>query len=47
MAMPTLFATIQLFIMRRFDILESGDMLGMEDFSVLMGRPGDKKYLGR
>jgi serine/threonine-protein kinase HipA len=37
----------QLFIMRRFDILDSGDRLGMEDFSVLMGRPGDKKYLGR
>jgi serine/threonine-protein kinase HipA len=33
--------------MRRFDILDSGDRLGMEDFSVLMGRPGDKKYLGR
>ena len=37
----------QLFIMRRFDILESGVRLGMEDFSVLMGRPGDKKYQGR
>ncbi|MFC1796594.1 type II toxin-antitoxin system HipA family toxin [Pseudomonadota bacterium] len=37
----------QLFIMRRFDILESGDRLGMEDFSVLMGRPGDKKYVGK
>ena len=37
----------QLFIMRRFDIPESGVRLGMEDFSVLMGRPGDKKYQGR
>ena len=37
----------QLFIMRRFDILESGEKLGMEDFSVLMGKSGDKKYEGR
>jgi serine/threonine-protein kinase HipA len=37
----------QLFIMRRFDILASGERLGMEDFSVLMGRPGDKKYVGK
>lgn len=37
----------QLFIMRRFDILESGEKIGMEDFSVLMGKPGDKKYEGR
>ena len=36
----------QLFIMRRFDILESGEKIGMEDFSVLMGKPGDKKYEG-
>lgn len=33
--------------MRRFDILETGEKLGMEDFSVLMGKPGDKKYEGR
>ena len=38
---------LQLFITRRFDILESGEKLGMEDFSVLMGKPGDKKYEGR
>ena len=37
----------QLFVMRRFDITESGQRLGMEDFSVLMGKPGDKKYEGR
>jgi serine/threonine-protein kinase HipA len=37
----------QLFIMRRFDILDSGEKLGMEDFSVLMGKSGDKKYEGR
>jgi serine/threonine-protein kinase HipA len=37
----------QLFVMRRFDILESGEKLGMEDFSVLMGKPSDKKYEGR
>ena len=37
----------QLFVMRRFDITESGQRLGMEDFSVLMGKPGDKKYQGR
>jgi len=37
----------QLFVMRRFDILNTGEKLGMEDFSVLMGKPGDKKYEGR
>jgi len=37
----------QLFVMRRFDITESGQRLGMEDFSVLMGKPGDKKYEAR
>lgn len=37
----------QLFIMRRFDILESGERLGMEDFSVLMAKPADKKYQAR
>lgn len=37
----------QLFVMRRFDILESGEKLGMEDFCVLMAKPGDKKYEGR
>jgi len=33
--------------MRWFDILNTGEKLGMEDFSVLMGKPGDKKYAGR
>ena len=37
----------QLFVMRRFDITESGQRLGMEDFSVLMGKTGDKKYASR
>lgn len=37
----------QLFVMRRFDIMETGDKLGMEDFSVLMGKSGDRKYEGR
>jgi len=37
----------QLFVMRRFDILESGERLAMEDFCVLMAKPGDKKYEGR
>jgi len=37
----------QLFVMRRFDILESGEKLGMEDFSVLMAKSADKKYEGR
>ena len=37
----------QLFVMRRFDILASGEKLGMEDFSVLMAKPGDKKYEAR
>ncbi len=37
----------QLFIMRRFDIIGSGQKLGMEDFSVLLGKSGDKKYEAR
>lgn len=37
----------QLFIMRRFDITDSGHKLGMEDFSVLLGKSGDKKYEAR
>ncbi len=37
----------QLFVVRRFDITESGQRLGMEDFSVLMGKSGDRKYEGR
>jgi serine/threonine-protein kinase HipA len=37
----------QLFIMRRFDFSVAGTKLGMEDFSVLMAKPGDKKYQAR
>jgi serine/threonine-protein kinase HipA len=37
----------QLYVMRRFDLLDSGGKLGMEDFSVLMGKSGDRKYEGR
>jgi len=36
----------QLFVMRRFDLDSDGRRLGMEDFSVLMGRSGDGKYRG-
>ena len=36
----------RLFVMRRFDLDAHGQRLGMEDFSVLMGRPGDGKYRG-
>jgi serine/threonine-protein kinase HipA len=36
----------RLFVMRRFDLDAKGQRLGMEDFSVLMGRPGDRKYRG-
>ncbi|GMQ77509.1 MAG: hypothetical protein BMS9Abin01_2868 [Gammaproteobacteria bacterium] len=36
----------RLFVMRRFDLDAHGRRLGMEDFSVLMGRPGDGKYRG-
>ncbi|MGI9275815.1 MAG: type II toxin-antitoxin system HipA family toxin [Endozoicomonas sp.] len=35
----------ELFIMKRFDQAD-GQPLGMEDFAVLMKRPGDEKYLG-
>lgn len=35
-----------LFVMRRFDLDADGQRLGMEDFSVLMARPGDAKYRG-
>ena len=35
----------ELFIMKRFDI-HQGRALGMEDFAVLMKKPGDDKYLG-
>ncbi|MCL6271801.1 type II toxin-antitoxin system HipA family toxin [Sansalvadorimonas sp. 2012CJ34-2] len=35
----------ELFIMKRFD-QAGGQPLGMEDFAVLMKRPGDEKYLG-
>jgi serine/threonine-protein kinase HipA len=37
----------QLFVMRRFDILDSGERLGMEDFSVLTGKSGERKYEGK
>lgn len=33
------------FVMRRFDLVD-GERLGVEDFSVLMARPGDRKYEG-
>ena len=32
------------FVMRRFDLLADGSRRGMEDFSVLMARPGELKY---
>ncbi|MEO1244799.1 MAG: type II toxin-antitoxin system HipA family toxin [Pseudomonadota bacterium] len=35
----------QLFIMERFDVLDE-HKLGMEDFTVLMGRSGQERYLG-
>ena len=35
----------ELFIMQRFD-LQDGQVLGMEDFAVLMKKPVDDKYLG-
>lgn len=34
----------RLFIMRRFDITENGQRLGMEDICALTGRTADKKY---
>ncbi len=34
------------FVMRRFDLSDDGGRLGMEDFSGLTGRPGDRKYEG-
>ncbi|MBV1882501.1 MAG: type II toxin-antitoxin system HipA family toxin [Pseudomonadales bacterium] len=35
----------KLFVMKRFDI-QNNQILGMEDFAVLMGRPGQERYLG-
>lgn len=37
----------QLFVMRRFDYSDTNSKLGMEDFSVLTGKSGDKKYEAR
>lgn len=34
----------RLFVMRRFDIIDEGRRLGMEDICVLMGIPADQKY---
>lgn len=33
-------------VMRRFDLRDDGTRLGMEDFSVLLNRPGEMKYRG-
>jgi len=35
-----------LFVVQRFDILENGDRLGVEDFSVLLGERSGTKYTG-
>jgi serine/threonine-protein kinase HipA len=35
-----------LFIMRRFDLYESGKRYGLEDFSVLLGERAQDKYMG-
>ncbi|MCD6269075.1 MAG: type II toxin-antitoxin system HipA family toxin [Deltaproteobacteria bacterium] len=35
-----------LFVMHRFDLLENGDRLGVEDFSVLLGERANDKYTG-
>jgi len=37
----------QLFVMRRFDFSDTHSRLGMEDFSVLTGKSGDRKYEAR
>ena len=34
------------YIVERFDTDETGQKLGLEDFATLMGKTGDKKYLG-